>query len=85
MRSFFLLASLLGLAAGFCPVQQPKASSTELEMISRRDAMIGMISAASLLAPGVANAFSQQLDDYAYEPQQQATDGRWDLNNAFIG
>jgi photosystem II PsbU protein len=33
----------------------------------------------------VAYAFSQQLDDYAFEPQQQATDGKIDLNSAFVG
>ena len=31
-----------------------------------------------------AKAFSQQLDDYAFEPQQQATDGKFDLNSAFV-
>ena len=55
---------------------------TELAMTDRRG-VLGVL-AAGVLAPNVANAFSQQLDDYAYEPQQQATDGRLDLNSAFV-
>ena len=71
-------------------------TTTQLDMpsYSRRDAikqtLIG-VSTAAVIVSGpdyksiVANAFSQQLDDYAYEPQQQATDGRWDLNSVFVG
>ena len=71
-------------------------TSTQLDSpsYSRRDAIkqtfIG-VSAAAVFVSGadnnsiVANAFSQQLDDYAYEPQQQATGGKWDLNSVFVG
>lgn len=71
-------------------------TKTQLDMASnsRRDAikqtLIGVSTAAAMIGGAdhkstVANAFSQQLDDYAYEPQQQATDGKWDLNSVFVG
>jgi photosystem II PsbU protein len=83
MRTLILL-SFLGWAAAFAPLQSvvPKTSTSELGMVSRRDA-VGVI-AAGVLFPEVAKAFSQQLDDYAYEPQQQATDGKWDLNSVSV-
>jgi hypothetical protein len=62
-------------------------TTTKLEMTMNRREMFGIvttIAAGSLLTPGIAQAFSQQLDDYAYEPSQQATDGRFDLNAAFV-
>ena len=40
--------------------------------------------AAGLMIPQGAGAFSQQLDDYAFEPQQQPTNGKFDLNSAFV-
>ena len=59
------------------------ATSTSTEMVSRRESF-GAIMGTGIFLPQVANAFSQQLDDYAYEPQQQPTDGRLDLNAAFV-
>jgi hypothetical protein len=58
-------------------------TTTKLAMVSRRN-VIGSAMAAGLMIPQVAGAFSQQLDDYAFEPQQQATDGKLDLNSAFV-
>ncbi len=86
MRSLFILATLIGWTSAFTPIQQTisKTPATQLEMVSRRDAIFGVIT-ASILFPETVHAFSQQLDDYAYEPQQQATSGKWDLNSAFVG
>ena len=39
--------------------------------MERREAIQGLVAGMTFL-PQVAGAFSQQLDDYAYEPQQQA-------------
>jgi hypothetical protein len=84
MRSLFLLLTV-GWASAFVPIHRPtKVEMTQLEMVSRRDALVGVISAA-VLFPETVHAFSQQLDDNAFEPQQQATDGKWDLNSAFVG
>lgn len=63
--------------------RQSKAGNTVALEASRRDAL-GVIG-ASMFVPQAASAFSQQLDDYAWEPQQQATNGRLDLNAAFVG
>lgn len=83
MRSAIFLLSFAAWAAAFAPVQRVVKKSSQLDMVSRRDA-IGTIM-AGIMIPQVAHAFSQQLDDYAYEPQQQATDGKWDLNSVFVG
>mmetsp|Transcript_14142 Transcript_14142/g.21590 ORF Transcript_14142/g.21590 Transcript_14142/m.21590 type:complete len:141 (-) Transcript_14142:82-504(-) len=54
--------------------------------LSRRDACFGAIAfGVGTTTPEIANAFSQQLDDYIVEPAQQATDGKLDLNAAFVG
>ena len=84
MRCFFLLTSFLAGVAAFAPTQRNAASTLPLDMVSRRDAMVG-IASTLVLVPETAHAFSQQLDDYAYEPQQQATGGKWDLNAVFVG
>lgn len=79
-----LLACLFVSASAFT-ANHPKAGfgATKLDMASRRD-VIGSVLAAGILLPREAGAFSQQLADNAYEPQQQATDGRLDLNSAFV-
>ncbi|KAG7355560.1 photosystem II extrinsic protein PsbU [Nitzschia inconspicua] len=83
MRTPFLLLCCLAWTAAFAPLQRVvHLKSTRLGVVSRRDAM-GVIAAGALF-PEIAHAFSQQLDDYAFEPQQQATDGKWDLNSAFV-
>lgn len=64
-----------------------KTHPTQLEACSRRqsfDLLVGGVAAMTAF-PQLSNAFSQQLDDYAFEPQQQATDGKFDLNAAAIG
>lgn len=84
LRLLFLLASFLGCVAAFAPTQRKAAGVAQLDMVSRRNAMLGIISATTVV-PEAVHAFSQQLDDYAYEPQQQATNGKCDLNSAFVG
>jgi hypothetical protein len=86
MRSLTILVSALAAVDAFSPAHcnaVKTAPYTQLDMVSRRDALAGFL-AASCLIPETARAFSQQLDDYAYEPQQQATDGKWDLNAVFV-
>ena len=74
-----VLISLFASASAFSmpPRLQSDASPTELEMVDRREMIGGVILAGAALMPKAAGAFSQQLDDYAFEPQQQPTDGRY--------
>jgi hypothetical protein len=85
MRSILRLFPFFGVVAGFAPLQRALrlTTSSQLDMATRRNAIGGI--AVFVLLPEIAHSFSQQLDDYAYEPQQQATDGKWDLNSAFVG
>ena len=79
-----ILVSLLASAAAFTNFfHSPEASSTKLDMSSRRE-ILGSLAVGFFLPASAANAFSQQLSDYAYEPQQQATNGKLDLNAAFV-
>ena len=75
---------LLGIATAqaFQPVVYSPRDTTTVMEATRRDtlALIG----ATLCFPAAAGAFSQQLPDNAYEPQQQRTDGKLDLNSAFV-
>mmetsp|Transcript_35738 Transcript_35738/g.86483 ORF Transcript_35738/g.86483 Transcript_35738/m.86483 type:complete len:154 (+) Transcript_35738:136-597(+) len=81
-----LLLCLLPLVSSFTTVQKIRPASSQLEATSRRQTLEILTGAAAMGAfPQFANAFSQQLDDYAFEPQQQATDGKFDLNSAFVG
>ena len=58
--------------------------TTQLDMVSRRDAILGII-AATMATPKLVNAFSQQLEDDAYvEQAQMYTGGKVDLNSAFV-
>ena len=84
MMKLFVLASLVSAIAAFVPTMSPKMT-TQLDAVSRRDALTGLLASGSwMLASEPAQAFSQQLDDYQWEPQQQATDGLLDLNSAFV-
>lgn len=91
MKLSLFFALLLPLVSAFSTSEMMKARSTTTThldaIISRRHALEFVAAAAAVLvAPTqAANAFSQQLDDFAYEPQQQATDGKLDLNAAFVG
>ncbi|CAJ1954776.1 unnamed protein product [Cylindrotheca closterium] len=88
----FLVSLLPSLVSSFSTnrmMEQKIRPASQLE-VSRRHTLelltAGIAGAAGLLAfPELSNAFSQQLDDFAYEPQQQATDGKFDLNSAFVG
>lgn len=83
-----ILLSWGALALAFVPATAPFGKvKTQLEVSTRRDILGTMLIGASavMLPAKEAAAFSQQLDDYAFEPQQQATDGKLDLNAAFVG
>mmetsp|Transcript_62735 Transcript_62735/g.181840 ORF Transcript_62735/g.181840 Transcript_62735/m.181840 type:complete len:163 (-) Transcript_62735:335-823(-) len=83
-----VLLSWGALALAFVPATAPYGKGkTQLELASRRDVLGSMlIGASAVMIPArEAIAFSQQLDDNAFEPQQQATDGKFDLNSAFVG
>ena len=92
MRLFTaVLAGLLAWSASaFAPsLSNPSTTKTSLAMAAtnRRDflgASGASIGSIFFLSTSPAQAFSQQLDDYAREPQQQYTDGRLDLNAAFV-
>jgi hypothetical protein len=91
-NGFFLLSSIVlswgALALAFAPRLQVSCSPTTQSKLeaTRRDFVASLVfgSGAVVFFPHEAQAFSQQLDDYAYEPQQQATDGKLDLNSAFV-
>jgi len=83
-----ILLSWGAMVLAFVPATYPQIKvKTQLEMSTRRDVLGSLLLGASAVLIPIkdANAFSQQLDDYAYEPQQQATDGKLDLNAAFVG
>ena len=91
----FLLILLIPLVSAFAPPARMKASTatiaTARDAVSRRDvadAFISGIATAAGLAvissPQAGMAFSQQLDENWIEPSQQATDGKVDLNSAFV-
>lgn len=84
MRRLLLALFAAATATSAFTARQPSAQAdvTTLNMLSRRNAMLAVV--VSLVLPQAANAFSQQLDDHQWEPQQQATDGRLDLNSAFV-
>jgi len=54
---------------------------------SRRQALAktSIAFVTTVVGPNAAKAFSQQLDDNIVEPSQQPTNGKVDLNGAFIG
>jgi hypothetical protein len=96
MKNQFLLLASLCLSWGgrafwafaFAPAPlggSKHPSPTTLDA-TRRDVVTALLlgSGAAFFQPYEAKAFSQQLDDYAFEPQQQATDGKFDLNSAFV-
>jgi len=96
MKSILLLFASLVLDCGtsvvaFAPPvvpTPPPLTQTKLDATRRRDVLASLLllgsGATTLFVPDEAKAFSQQLDDYAYEPHQQATDGKFDLNSAFV-
>lgn len=78
-----LMILLLPYASAFSIIASQHPRVTALEATTRRNALEIMV-AAGVTFPMASRAFSQQLDDYAYEPSQQATDGKFDLNAAFV-
>ena len=85
MRCFTFLF-LVSAVSAFMVERKGFTSLTKLDMVSRRDAIGTFAAAAGLVvAPQVSNSFSQQLEDPNYvEQSQMATDGKIDLNNAFV-
>eukprot|EP00339_Tiarina_fusa_P023597 CAMPEP_0117072638 /NCGR_PEP_ID=MMETSP0472-20121206/51132_1 /TAXON_ID=693140 ORGANISM="Tiarina fusus, Strain LIS" /NCGR_SAMPLE_ID=MMETSP0472 /ASSEMBLY_ACC=CAM_ASM_000603 /LENGTH=173 /DNA_ID=CAMNT_0004796835 /DNA_START=82 /DNA_END=603 /DNA_ORIENTATION=- len=78
-----LLATLIPTAPAFQPTASGIAKVETAVSATRRDTL-GLIG-TTLCFPIAARAFSQQLPDNAYEPQQQRTDGKFDLNAAVVG
>eukprot|EP00980_Cylindrotheca_fusiformis_P019560 scaffold6784_cov108-Cylindrotheca_fusiformis.AAC.2 len=79
---FFLLLLLLPFASSLTVVEVRK---TAPPTVATRRHALEILLLGSLAYPQAVGAFSQQLDDYAYEPSQQATSGKLDLNSAFVG
>ena len=86
----FILATLATLTAGFVP-QATKTTkfSTELDMERRHFCAAATLGFLGGLPP-IANAkpastwfWDEQIEN-VHEPAQQATDGRLDLNSAFV-
>ena len=91
MKFVLLFASLVGMASAFAPHPLKPTETTKTHLnLDRR----GFCSAAAMsllgIAPAVANAkpastwFFDEKIEQVYEPAQQATDGRLDLNSAFV-
>lgn len=84
-----IFVSFVPFVHSFAPMmmKMEKNSNTQLNAVSRREAVrtsvIGLIS-GSLIAPKESIAFSQQLDDYMVEPTQLPTNGKTDLNSAYV-
>ena len=90
-NQFLILVSIVlvggGLTEAFVPAIAPTTRvTTHLDMSTRRDVLGSIIlgAGAAMMPVKSASAFSQQLPDNAFEPQQQATDGKLDLNAAFV-
>ncbi len=93
MRIVFLIATIASSLAFAPQVEYGRPSKTVLEAeSSRRDALVSgasaLLVAGGILADGgvpkPAFAFSQQLEDWETEPAQMKTDGKYDLNSAFV-
>jgi hypothetical protein len=83
MRIFSLFL-VVSSAAAFMVVQHtPTKIFTTLDMVSRKE-FFASLAAASLAVPAAANAFSQQLPYYQVEQSQLPTNGKLDLNSAFV-
>ena len=89
MRFFLLPLMGASLVAGFVPVvHKPTITTTQLEMERREVLLTGIM---ALAAPAVANAARPTAsstyffdDSQVNEPSQQSTDGKLDLNAAFV-
>jgi len=85
MRVLFLIVAGLATTMAFVPAIQQKRTTTELA-VHRRDVLAGF--AGLVLMPGIASAgstfFFDEKIEQVYEPSQQATGGKVDLNNAFV-
>jgi hypothetical protein len=80
-----ILITLIASASAFTSSTRSSIidSNVKLDMASRRG-VLETLAVGTLFVPSAAGAFSQQLDDFAFEPQQQATNGKVDLNAAFV-
>ena len=84
----FILATLTALTAAFAP-QTVKATKTSSELgMDRRQfcatATLGFLGGLPAIAKPASTWFWDEKIENVYEPAQQATDGRLDLNNAFV-
>eukprot|EP00543_Licmophora_paradoxa_P001958 CAMPEP_0202456966 /NCGR_PEP_ID=MMETSP1360-20130828/14103_1 /ASSEMBLY_ACC=CAM_ASM_000848 /TAXON_ID=515479 /ORGANISM="Licmophora paradoxa, Strain CCMP2313" /LENGTH=153 /DNA_ID=CAMNT_0049076929 /DNA_START=15 /DNA_END=476 /DNA_ORIENTATION=+ len=85
MKLIALLVLPAVAAFSVAPVSTRTTSSALSATLNRRDAVAALVAAGTMGIQQTASAFSQQLDDYAVEPSQQANDGKIDLNGAFVG
>jgi hypothetical protein len=88
-----LFTVLVPLITAFSPAINTKdhrGISTELHDMNRRKAFTAVASATAFTTglvlgfPESSKAFSQQLDDHLVEPTQLPTDGKLDLNSAYV-
>jgi len=81
-----ILALLLAPALAFVPAVQKAKTTTKLDM-QRRDVLItgimGLV-AAPTLAQASGSTFFYDQQEQRTEPTQMATDGRLDLNSAYV-
>ena len=82
----FTILTLIPVVTAFAPnLHITPRHETQLK-ISRRDAVLtGAALAGLAFSPKSAAAFSQQMPDNWTEPTQMPTDGRLDLNSAYVG
>jgi len=87
MLRVLVSALFLSSSMGFSPMKETMSKTTVDIETSRRE--VFSTSVVSLLGflslPSKSNAFSQQLPDDQVEESQLPTDGKIDVNNAFVG
>lgn len=86
MLRVLVSALFLSSSMGFSPMKETMSKTTVDIETSRRE--VFSTSVVSLLGflslPSKSNAFSQQLPDDQVEESQLPTDGKIDVNNAFV-
>ena len=87
MLRFLVSALFFSLSMGFSPMKETISKTTTVNIdSSRRDVLsTSVVSFFGLLSlPSKSDAFSQQLPDDQVEESQLPTDGKIDVNNAFV-
>ena len=92
MKTILLLASFVAMTSAFTlpPAAKTAQQTTTQLHLDRRDfcfaagvGLLGVMPAAANAKPASTWFFDEKIEE-VYEPAQQATNGRLDLNSAFV-